>query len=85
MGCGEDMADYTVNTFSKSNKKDQKGKKIKKRWFKGLKAEFQKIIWIDKQTLGRKIIVVVVISAMICALITLIDSVVLQFIEFIIK
>ena len=82
MGCGEDMADYTVNTFSKSNKKDQKGKKS---WFKGLKAEFQKIIWIDKQTLGRKIIVVVVISAMICALITLIDSVVLQFIEFIIK
>ena len=57
----------------------------KKSWFKGLEAEFKKIIWTDRKTLGKQTIAVVVISAIVCALITLVDSVGLQLIELIIK
>ena len=79
------MADDAEKTSSKSDKKDQKDKKTKKSWFKGLKAEFKKIIWTDKKTLGKQTVAVLVISAIICALITLVDSVALQLVEFIIK
>ena len=60
-------------------------KKSKKSWFKGLKAEFNKIIWVDNRTLGRQTIAVVAISAVICGLITLIDSAVLEFVNLLIK
>ena len=79
------MADDAVKTSSKSDKKDQKDKKTKKSWFKGLKAEFKKIIWTDKKTLGKQTVAVVVISSVICALITLVDRSALQLVEFIIK
>ena len=78
------MADDVVKTADKTEKKDKKDKKNKKSWFKGLKAEFKKIIWTDKKTLGKQTIAVVVISAIICVLITLVDSVALQLIETII-
>ena len=55
-----------------------KEKKAKKNWFKGLKTEFKKIIW--KQTIA-----VAVISVILCVLITLVDSVVLEFVNLIIK
>ncbi|MCI1327640.1 MAG: preprotein translocase subunit SecE [Lachnospiraceae bacterium] len=60
-------------------------KQAKKSWSKGLKAEFDKIIWTDRKTLGRQTAAVVVISAVICILITLVDSASLQLIETIIK
>lgn len=60
-------------------------KKQKKSWSKGLKAEFDKIIWTDRKTLGRQTAAVVIISAVICVLITLVDSASLQLIETIIK
>ena len=78
------MADDVVKTAEKAGTKDKKEKKGKKSWFKGLKAEFKKIIWTDKKTLGKQTIAVVVISAIICVLITLVDSVALQLIETII-
>ena len=56
-----------------------------KRWFRGLKAEFQKIIWTDKKTLGKQTVAVVAISAVICLLITLVDSLGLQLVELIIQ
>ncbi|MFR0791343.1 MAG: preprotein translocase subunit SecE [Lachnospiraceae bacterium] len=31
----------------------RKGESSKKSWFKGLKAEFNKIIWPDKETVGK--------------------------------
>lgn len=62
-----------------------KEKKVKKNWFKGLKSEFKKIIWTDKKTLVKQIIAVVVISVIMCILITLVDSVVLEFVNLIIK
>ena len=60
------------------------GKRIAK-YFRDVKGEFKKIIWTDKKTLGKQTVAVVVISAIICALITLVDSVALQLVEFIIK
>jgi preprotein translocase subunit SecE len=49
-------------------------KASKKSWFKGLKAEFRKIIWVDNKTLGKQTVAVVAISAVTCGLITLVDS-----------
>ena len=60
-------------------------KQAKKSWSKGLKAEFDKIIWTDRKTLGKQTAAVVIISAVICVLITLVDSASLQLIETIIK
>ena len=56
-------------------------KASKKSWFKGLKAEFRKIIWVDNKTLGKQTVAVVAISAVTCGLITLVDSAVIEFVN----
>ena len=45
----------------------------KKSWFKGLKAEFKKVIWPDKQTLAKETAAVVSVSVVLGAIIALID------------
>lgn len=55
------------------NKKEKKGFK---NWWKGLKAEFSRIIWPDKPTIIRQTVVVIVITIIIGILIALIDSVI---------
>ena len=45
----------------------------KKNWFKGLNAEFKKIIWPDKLTLAKQTAAVVVVSVVLGAIIALID------------
>lgn len=67
------MGDNTVNTTEKSEKK---AKGSKKSWFKGLKAEFSKIIWPDKETLVKESSAVVVISIVLGLLIALVDLVI---------
>ena len=67
----------------KAPKKTEKPQK--KSWFKGLKTEFKKIIWTDRKTLGKQAIAVIAISVVFCILITLVDSVALQAIEWIIR
>lgn len=62
-----------------------KEKKVKKNWFKGLKSEFRKIVWTDKKALGKQTVAVVVISVIMCLLITLVDSAVLELVNLIIK
>ncbi|MEI3245147.1 MAG: preprotein translocase subunit SecE [Lachnospiraceae bacterium] len=57
----------------------------KKNWFAGLKTEFKKIIWADNKTLAKQTSVVVVVTAILGVLISLIDSVVLQLVNLIIK
>ena len=64
---------------------ENKAENIKKSFWKGLKAEFRKVIWTDKKTLGKQTIAVVVISAIMCLLITLVDSAGLGLVEWIIK
>lgn len=42
----------------------------------GLKAEFQKVIWPDKKTLGKQAVAVTAISIVLGAIIALLDTVV---------
>ncbi|HAJ74085.1 MAG TPA: preprotein translocase subunit SecE [Lachnospiraceae bacterium] len=62
-------------------KSKNNSQKQNKSWFKGLKSEFNKIIWPDQKTLGKQTVAVVVISAITCVLITLVDSLGLQIIQ----
>jgi preprotein translocase subunit SecE len=50
--------------------------KVKKSWFKGLKAEFKKIIWPDKMTVARQTTTVVVISLALGVIIKVVDMLV---------
>ena len=47
----------------------------KKSWFKGLQAEFKKIIWPDKKTLAKQTTAVVVVSVVLGAVIAVIDAI----------
>jgi preprotein translocase subunit SecE len=57
----------------------------KKSFFKGVKAEFKKIIWPDKKTLGKQSIAVVSISVVLGLIITLIDFILQYGINFLVK
>ena len=46
----------------------------KKSWFKGLKAEFKKIIWPDKKTLLKQTVAVITCSVLLGIIIWAIDS-----------
>ena len=56
----------------------------KNRW-KGLQAEFKKVIWPDKQTLVKQTVAVVSITAVVGVLIAVIDSGILQLLNLLIK
>ena len=56
----------------------------KKSWFKGLKAEFKKIIWPDRKSLVRQTIAVVVLSVIMCVLILIVDAIIKFGLDFII-
>ncbi|MEE1086781.1 MAG: preprotein translocase subunit SecE [Schaedlerella sp.] len=53
----------------------EKEKTQKKSWFKGLKAEFKKVIWPDKKALGKQTTAVVAASIALGALISVIDAI----------
>ena len=63
--------------------KTEKAKKTS--WFKGLKAEFKKIIWPDKKTLARQTTAVVAVSVILGALIAVIDVILRYGIDLLIK
>lgn len=48
----------------------------KKSFFKGLKSEFKKIVWPDKDTLGKQSVAVVLISVVLGVLIAVLDTVI---------
>ena len=57
----------------------------KKSWFKGLQADFKKVIWPDKKTLARQTAAVVTVTVILGALIAIIDAI-LQFgLEFLVR
>ena len=60
------------------------GKAPKKSWFKGLKAEFKKIIWPDKKSVAKQTTAVVIISIILGALIKLIDMIIQLGLDFIV-
>ena len=63
----------------------KKDPKQKKGFFKQLKAEFKKIVWPDRKTLGRQTVAVIVIAAIMCVLITLVDTGALAVVQALIK
>ena len=67
----------------KSTGKTQKTQK--KSWVKGLKAEFNKIVWTDKPTLAKQTVVVSVVTIMLAVMISIMDSAILEGINLIIR
>lgn len=63
--------------------KTEKAKKTS--WFKGLKAEFKKVIWPDKKTLAKQTVAVTVCSVILGAVIAVVDVVVKYGIDFLVK
>lgn len=57
----------------------------KKSWFKGLKAEFNKIIWPNKITLAKESTAVIVVSILLGVIISIVDFVVKSGIDVIVK
>ena len=68
------------HTLHKETEKTQK-----KSWFKGLQAEFKKVIWPDKKTLARQTTAVVAVSVILGALIAVIDVILRYGIDLLIK
>lgn len=62
-----------------------KTKKQKKSWFKGLKAEFKKIVWPDQKSLAKETIAVVIVSLILGVVISIVDLVARFGIEFLVK
>ena len=62
-----------------------KTKKQKKSWFKGLKAEFKKIVWPDQKSLTKETAAVVIVSVVVGVIISVVDLIVRFGIEFIVK
>ena len=65
--------------------KSSKAKPDKVSFWKRLKAEFKKVVWTDRPTLIKQTIAVIIISAVICVLISIVDGVALQLLELIIQ
>ena len=59
--------------------------KVKKSYFKGLKAEFKKIIWPDKASVGRQTTAVLIISVLLGVLIKVLDIFIQYGVDFIAK
>ena len=62
-----------------------KTKKQKKSWFKGLKAEFSKIIWPDQKSLTKETIAVLVVSVLLGSIMSVLDFIFCFGSEFILK
>lgn len=54
-------------------------------WFKGLKAEFKKIIWPDKTTLAKQTAAVVSVSVVLGAAIAVIDFLVQNGVDMLVR
>lgn len=59
-------------------------KALKKSWFKGLKSEFKKIIWTDKESLARQSMAVVAISVALGIIIAVLDFIIQYGVDFLI-
>lgn len=65
----------TANTTASKDKQEKPEKSSKmKNWFKGIKAEFKKIVWPDKEKLIKETVAVVVASVVIGFIIAALDT-----------
>lgn len=62
-----------------------KQKNRKKSWFKGLKAEFKKIVWPDQKSLTKETAAVVIVSVVVGVIISVVDLIARFGIEFLVK
>ena len=62
-----------------------KTKRQKKSWFKGLKAEFKKIVWPDQKSLTKETAAVVIVSVVVGVIISVVDLIARFGIEFLVK
>ena len=62
-----------------------KTKQQKKSWFKGLKAEFKKIVWPDQKSLTKETAAVVIVSVVVGVIISVVDLIARFGIEFLVK
>ena len=62
-----------------------KTKKQEKTWFKGLKAEFKKIVWPDQKSLTKETAAVVIVSVVVGVIISVVDLIARFGIEFLVK
>ena len=62
-----------------------KTKKQKKSWFKGLKAEFKKIVWPDQKSLTKETAAVVIVSVVVGVIISVVDLIARFGIDFLVK
>ena len=56
-----------------------------KTWFTGLKAEFKRISWTDKDTVVKQTTAVVIISAVVSVIIAILDYAIQYGIDFLVK
>ena len=57
----------------------------KKNWFKGLKAEFKKIVWPARKTLVKQTVAVITCSVILGAIIAVIDALVQNGIDLLVR
>ena len=76
-----DSAEKKVSAQKKSA--DKKEKKARPSFFKGVKIEFKKIVWPDKEATFKQSVAVVVISVVVGVIIAILDYVVKNGINFI--
>ena len=62
-----------------------KEKKQKTSWFKGLKAEFNKISWPDQKSLTKETVAVLVASVLLGVTISVLDFIIRYGVEFLVK
>ncbi len=65
--------------------KTKSEKTQKKSWFQGLQSEFKKIIWTGRDDLIKQTVAVVVITAILAVLISVLDAAVLEGINLLMK
>ena len=63
----------------------EKTRTQKKSWFKGLQAEFKKIIWPDKKTLARQTTAVVAVSVILGIVIAVVDVILRSGIDLLVR
>ena len=68
------MGDTAGTTTDKEKKAKSEKNGKKKEWFKGIKAEFKKIVWPDKDKLVKETIAVVIASLVIGFVIAALDT-----------
>ena len=61
------------------------GKGQKGNWCQGLKSEFKKIVWVDRPTLVKQTIAVVIITVILAVIISVMDSAILEGINLLMK